>query len=65
MQNHLTQILSIVAMEPPVSLLAEDIQNEKVKVLRAIPPLELNKLVIGQYTREGKNPGYLVCILCN
>jgi glucose-6-phosphate 1-dehydrogenase len=59
MQNHLIQILSIAAMEPPVTLLAEDIQNEKVKVLRAIPPLELSKLVIGQYTREGKNPGYL------
>jgi glucose-6-phosphate 1-dehydrogenase len=30
MQNHLMQLLTLVAMEPPVSLLAEDVRNEKV-----------------------------------
>jgi glucose-6-phosphate 1-dehydrogenase len=59
MQNHLIQIMSLVAMEPPVSLLAEDIRDEKVKVLRAVPPMDLKNIVVGQYTREGNNPGYL------
>ncbi len=50
MQNHLMQIMTLVAMEPPVSLDAEDIRNEKVKVLRAIPQLSMDEVVIGQYT---------------
>ncbi|XP_031492872.1 glucose-6-phosphate 1-dehydrogenase, chloroplastic-like isoform X2 [Nymphaea colorata] len=49
MQNHLLQILAIFAMEPPVSLDAEDIRNEKVKVLRSIRQLQLDDVVIGQY----------------
>jgi glucose-6-phosphate 1-dehydrogenase len=49
MQNHLIQMLSLVAMEPPISLDAEDIRDEKVKLLRAIPPVRLEDLVIGQY----------------
>lgn len=36
MQNHMMQLVSLVAMEPPVSLNAEDIREEKVKVLRSI-----------------------------
>jgi glucose-6-phosphate 1-dehydrogenase len=61
MQNHLTQILSLVAMEPPLSLDAEDVRDEKVKLLRAIPPVQLKDLVIGQYgpDPEKKLPGYL------
>ena len=38
-QNHLLQLLSIVAMEPPVSLRAADIRDEKMKVLRALMPI--------------------------
>jgi glucose-6-phosphate 1-dehydrogenase len=38
-QNHLLQVLSIVAMEPPVSLRAADIRDEKMKVLRALMPI--------------------------
>jgi glucose-6-phosphate 1-dehydrogenase len=49
MQNHLMQILALVAMEPPVSLEAEDIRDEKVKVLRSITPLAIDDLAIGQY----------------
>jgi len=41
MQNHLLQILALFAMETPVSLDAEDIRNEKVKVLRSMRPLKL------------------------
>lgn len=52
-QNHLLQVLSLVAMEPPVSLEAESIRDEKVKVLRAIAPLlpeeVATNVVRGQY----------------
>jgi glucose-6-phosphate 1-dehydrogenase len=37
-QNHMLQLLCHVAMEPPVSFTAEEVRNEKVKVLQAIPP---------------------------
>ncbi|XP_021745420.1 glucose-6-phosphate 1-dehydrogenase, chloroplastic-like isoform X1 [Chenopodium quinoa] len=62
MQNHLLQILALFAMETPVRLDAEDIRNEKVKVLRSMRPLQLDDVVIGQYkshTRGGVTyPGY-------
>ena len=48
-QNHLTQVLSLVAMEPPVSFDAEAIRDEKVKVLQSIRPLEGDDIVLGQY----------------
>ncbi|KAF9340678.1 Glucose-6-phosphate 1-dehydrogenase [Linnemannia elongata] len=61
MQNHLLQILSLVAMEPPVSLSAEDVRDEKVKVLRFIPPIVKENVLLGQYgkSEDGKEPGYL------
>jgi glucose-6-phosphate 1-dehydrogenase len=40
-QNHTMQLLALTAMEPPVSLDAEAIRDEKVKLLRAIQPLAL------------------------
>ncbi|KAF2580318.1 hypothetical protein F2Q68_00005650 [Brassica cretica] len=46
MQNHLLQILALFAMETPVSLDAEDIRNEKVKVLRSMRPIQLEDVVI-------------------
>ena len=53
MQNHLLQILSLVAMEPPPSLAAEDIRNEKVKALKSIRPMTpetvAQQVVRGQY----------------
>ncbi|XP_074589113.1 glucose-6-phosphate 1-dehydrogenase, chloroplastic-like [Curcuma longa] len=62
MQNHLLQILALFAMETPVSLDAEDIRNEKVKVLRSMRPLQLENVVIGQYKSHTKggvtHPGY-------
>jgi len=65
-QNHLLQVLSLVAMEPPVSLDAEAIRNEKVKLLQSIRPLTdedvLRQVVRGQYfagTVNGEaRPGY-------
>ncbi|XP_031264746.1 glucose-6-phosphate 1-dehydrogenase, chloroplastic-like isoform X1 [Pistacia vera] len=62
MQNHLLQILALFAMETPVSLDAEDIRNEKVKVLRSMKPVKLEDVVVGQYKGccEGDTsyPGY-------
>jgi len=49
MQNHLTQVLSLVAMEPPNSLSAEDVRDEKVKVLKAAKPIKPEDCIIGQY----------------
>ncbi|KAL4371549.1 Glucose-6-phosphate 1-dehydrogenase [Arachis hypogaea] len=49
MQNHLLQILALFAMETPVSLDAEEIRNEKVKVLRSMRPIQLEDVVVGQY----------------
>jgi glucose-6-phosphate 1-dehydrogenase len=48
-QNHLFQVLCNLAMEPPVRTDSESIRDEKVKVLKAIPPLEANDLVRGQF----------------
>ncbi|HEU4383434.1 MAG TPA: glucose-6-phosphate dehydrogenase [Anaeromyxobacteraceae bacterium] len=52
-QNHMFQLLALVAMEPPSSLAAEAVRNEKVKVLEAIRPMQpeeiLQSTVRGQY----------------
>jgi glucose-6-phosphate 1-dehydrogenase len=48
-QNHLFQILCNLAMEPPVRADSESIRDEKVKVLKAIPPLEPGNVVRGQF----------------
>jgi len=52
MQNHLLQMLCLVAMEKPASTKADDIRNEKTKVLKHIPPLELSNIVLGQYVGD-------------
>ena len=61
-QNHMMQLLSLVAMEPPAAIEARTIRDEKVKVLRAIRPLPLDALdtscIRGQYgpgSFAGKN----------
>lgn len=48
-QNHLLQLLSLVAMEPPASIGADALRNEKVKVLSALRPVMLTDTVRGQY----------------
>ncbi len=48
-QNHLFQVLTNLAMEPPVRTDSESIRDEKVKVLKAIAPLEARNLVRGQF----------------
>lgn len=59
MQNHLLQILALVAMEQPVGYSAGYIRDEKVKALRSVPPLTMDELVVGQYTAGLGKPGYL------
>ena len=66
-QNHLMQLLCLVAMEPPVDLSADAVRNERVKVLEALPTWTYEdvdrNVVRGQYTAgsiQGKEvPGYL------
>ena len=48
-QNHMLQVVAMLAMEPPGSNSADGIRDEKVKVLRAIRPLEPANMVRGQY----------------
>jgi glucose-6-phosphate 1-dehydrogenase len=48
-QNHLTQLLSLVAMEVPAAFRADDIRQEKIKALRAVEPISPAAVVLGQY----------------
>ncbi|WP_218576646.1 glucose-6-phosphate dehydrogenase [Desulfobacter latus] len=48
-QNHLMQLLALVSMEPPASLDADAIRNEKVKVLGTVRPISMADTVRGQY----------------
>jgi glucose-6-phosphate 1-dehydrogenase len=62
-QNHITQLLTLVAMEPPAAMEADAIRQEKVKVLNAVEPLDIEEdVVLGQYRagRVGETavPGY-------
>lgn len=54
-QNHLLQILALVAMEPPKRLDSARIATEKVRLLHSVSPLGLSDLVIGQYTETFRN----------
>ena len=66
-QNHLLQVLSLIAMEPPARLDADSIRDEKLKVLKALRPINISnvhdKTVRGQYASGfvagGSVPGYL------
>ncbi len=56
-QNHLFQIMANLAMEPPIRTDSESIRDEKVKVLKAIPPLDAKHLVRGQFNGYRNEPG--------
>jgi glucose-6-phosphate 1-dehydrogenase len=56
-QNHLFQVLANLAMEPPPRVDSESIRDEKVKVLKAIPPLESKNVVRGQFSGYRKEKG--------
>ncbi len=57
MQNHLFQVLTNLAMEPPARTDSESIRDEKVKVLKSMPPLEAKNVVRGQFRGYTKEPG--------
>ncbi len=61
-QNHMLQLLALVAMEPPADFDATAVRDEKVKVLRALRPVSAGETVTGQYTEGAVNgtvvPGY-------
>ncbi|CAN5190086.1 glucose-6-phosphate dehydrogenase [soil metagenome] len=48
-QNHLLQVVTLLAMEPPVAADADALRDEKVKVLRAMRPIDPARVVRGQY----------------
>ncbi|CAO3703613.1 unnamed protein product [Rhizopus stolonifer] len=58
-QNHLLQVLTLVAMERPVSTEAEAIRDEKVKVLKCISPIRVEDTLLGQYNGAQGKSGYL------
>ena len=55
-QNHLLQLLTLVAMEPPASFNADALRNEKAKVLSAVRPVALTDTVCAQYQGYGEAP---------
>jgi glucose-6-phosphate 1-dehydrogenase len=62
MQNHLLQIMSLIAMEKPARADAHAIRDEKVRVLRCVPPPAPREVIVGQYTasnwKGGARRGY-------
>jgi glucose-6-phosphate 1-dehydrogenase len=56
-QNHLLQVVSLLAMEPPLTTYAESIRDEQVKVFRAIGPIKSKDIVRGQFRGYRAEPG--------
>jgi glucose-6-phosphate 1-dehydrogenase len=61
LQNHMLQMLSIVAMERPKSLSPDDVRDAKLEALKAMRTLTMQDIIIGQYGRsvDGTVPGYV------
>ncbi|MCA0872910.1 glucose-6-phosphate dehydrogenase [Seohaeicola saemankumensis] len=62
MQNHLMQLLCLIAMEPPAKFDPDAVRDEKLKVIRALDPVKPHHIVRGQYEavtgQESEFPGY-------
>ncbi|MEE6175860.1 glucose-6-phosphate dehydrogenase [Mycobacterium sp. 050134] len=56
-QNHLLQVLALVAMEPPVGPSADDLNDKKAEVFRAMPALDPERCIRGQYRGYTDVPG--------
>ncbi len=56
-QNHLTQMMTFIAMEPPCCIDAEEIRNEKVKVLKSVKIPDISDVVLGRYEGYAMEPG--------
>ena len=59
-QNHLMQLLCLIAMEPPNQFDADAVRDEKLKVIRALQPVQPHHIVRGQYDAAGDEPAYRV-----
>jgi glucose-6-phosphate 1-dehydrogenase len=57
-QNHLMQLLCLIAMEPPSRFGADSVRDEKLKVIRALDPAEPADIVRGQYEAGEAGPSY-------
>ena len=57
-QNHLMQLLCLIAMEPPSQFGADAVRDEKLKVIRALEPVEPHHIVRGQYDAGRENESY-------
>ncbi|ETX30769.1 glucose-6-phosphate dehydrogenase [Roseivivax isoporae] len=57
-QNHLMQLLCLIAMEPPARFEPDSVRDEKLKVIRALDPVEPHHVVRGQYAADENQPGY-------
>jgi glucose-6-phosphate 1-dehydrogenase len=57
-QNHLMQLLCLIAMEPPSRFEAGAVRDEKLKVIRALQPVAAHHVVRGQYDRDEAHPAY-------
>lgn len=57
-QNHMMQLLCLIAMEPPAKFNPDSVRDEKLKVIRALDPVRPENIVRGQYEGDGKRPGY-------
>src|SRR5690606_15892919 len=56
-QNHLLQVIALLAMEPPAGPDAQFLQDEKAKVMAAMKPIDTHQLVRGQYVGYRDEPG--------
>ncbi len=65
-QNHLMQLLCLIAMEPPARFSPDAVRDEKLKVIRALDPVEPHHIVRGQYQadpgNEEKHPSYRTAV---
>ncbi|UZD92030.1 glucose-6-phosphate dehydrogenase [Cognatishimia activa] len=57
-QNHLMQLLCLTAMEPPAKFDPDAVRDEKLKVIRALEPVEPHHIVRGQYSETGDEQGF-------
>ncbi|MCR9114394.1 MAG: glucose-6-phosphate dehydrogenase [Rhodobacteraceae bacterium] len=58
MQNHMMQLLCLIAMEPPAKFEPDAVRDEKLKVIRALDHVPSTDIVRGQYEGSGDCPGY-------
>ncbi|MDF1728055.1 MAG: glucose-6-phosphate dehydrogenase [Sulfitobacter sp.] len=65
-QNHLMQLLCLIAMEPPARFDPDAVRDEKLKVIRALDPVVAHHIVRGQYQaeplNEAEHPGYRTAV---